>query len=275
MLIKAAKLVVNAAPQAAASSILRYLVARTRRPPVSLPEQEAMAQASRISYGEGGRNAAWVWGSGPAVIFVHGWGGRAAQMAPLAVQVAGLGFRSVAIEVTGHGASPKRHTRWDYFLRDIAALAVSLDEDVHAYVGHSAGALTMMAARALKGIRARRYVCICAPSFPFPPINVIQRKLNPKRAVLESYKTYIAEQFETSWERLQAGHAYASAGADTLLLYDETDRLVDHSEGDRIRALCPGARLVKTSGYGHQSILGAPELAQAVGAFLGDRGCGN
>src|SRR5713226_1770534 len=266
MLIKVAKFVIKVVPEGMANSITRSLAAMTQRPPISSFEQEAMAQASRMSYGE--NNVAWVWGDGPLVIFVHGWSGRAAQMAPLARHVANLGFRSVAIDVTGHGDSPKRHTRWDYFLRDIAALSQSLHEEVYAYVGHSAGALSMMAARALKGIHAQRYACICTPSFPFPPINVIRKKLNPKERVLEHYKKYIAEQFETTWEQLQAGCSYANAGPDLLLVYDETDRFVDHSEGDKIQGLCPGARLVKTSAYSHQKILAAPELAQTLGAFL-------
>jgi hypothetical protein len=92
--------------------------------------------------------------------------------------------------------------------------------------------------------------------------------LNPREAVLEHYKKYIAEQFETTWEELQAGCSYANAGPDTLLFYDETDRFVDHSEGDRIQGLCPGAWLVKTSAYSHQKILASPELAQTLGAFL-------
>ena len=268
MLLKLARFVINAAPEETANAILRALAARTQRPPVSSFERQAMSSARRTSYGEHGENVAWSWGKGPLVIFVHGWSGRAAQMAPLALRVADLGFRSVAIDVTGHGESPKRHTRWDCFLRDIAALSRSLGEEVHAYVAHSAGALTMMAARALKGIRAQRYVCISAPSFPFPPIDVIRKKLNPKEAVLESYKAYIAAQFETTWEMLERGCAYANAGPDLLLVYDQTDRFVGHGEGDRIQALCPGARLIKTRGYSHQKILAAPELAEAVGAFL-------
>src|SRR6266704_223067 len=266
MLIKAAKFVINVVPEAMANSITRSLAAMTQRTNISSFEREAMAQANRMSYGES--NVAWIWGNGPLVVFVHGWSGRAAQMAPLALYVANLGFRSVALDVTGHGDSPKRHTRWDYFFRDIAALSRSLDEEVYAYVGHSAGALSMMAARGLKGIRAQRYACICAPSFPFPPIDVIQKKLNPKEAVLESYKAYIAGQFETTWKQLQAGCSYADAGSNLLLFYDETDRFVNHSEGDRIQALCPGAQVVKTSAYSHQKILAAPELARTLGAFL-------
>jgi pimeloyl-ACP methyl ester carboxylesterase len=268
MLTTVAKYVLKVVPESTASSITRALAARTRRPAVSSMEQEAMAQASRLHYGEDGRNVAWAWGAGPLVIFAHGWGGRAAQMAPLALHVSKAGFRCVAIDVTGHGDSPKKHTRWDYFLTDIAALAQSLREDVYAYVGHSAGALTMMAARNLKGLRAQRYVCVSAPSYPFPPIVAIQRILDPRKEVVERYKEYIADQFETPWERLQSGCAYAEAGPDMLLFYDETDRYVDHSEGDKIKKLCPGARLVKTRAYSHGKILGAPELARAVAEFL-------
>lgn len=268
MLIKAAKYITKVVPDSTAGSITRALAAMTQRPPVSSVEQEAMAHATRLYYGENDKNVAWSWGNGSPVIFVHGWGGRAAQLAPLALHIADLGFRSVAIDVTGHGDSPKRHTRWEYFLKDIAALSQSLQEDIHAYVGHSAGALTMMAARHLKGIHAKRYVCICAPSYPFPPINVVQKKLNPKKEVLERYKDYIAEQFDTTWKQLQTGCSYADAGPDMLLFYDETDRFVNHSEGDRIQTLCPGAQLIKTNIYSHQKILAAPELAQAVGEFL-------
>jgi len=117
MLIEVAKFVINVVPDAMANSIIRSLAAMTQRPPISSFEQEAMAQASKMSYGENNKNVAWVWGDGPLVIFVHGWSGRAAQMAPLALHIANLGFRSVAIDVTGHGDSPKRHTGGTFFLK--------------------------------------------------------------------------------------------------------------------------------------------------------------
>lgn len=231
-------------------------------------QQQALAQASELRYGEEKRHVAWSWGKGPLVILVHGWSGRAAQLAPLAVNIANLGFRCVAIEVTGHGSSPSNRTAWTFFIRDIAALTQSLGEEVHAYVAHSAGGLTMMAARNLKGIAAKLYVCICAPSHPFPPINVIRKRLNPKQGMINLYQEYIAKQFDTSWDTLKSGCSYQGTGADLLLFYDEGDKFVDHKEGDRIHALCPGSHLIKTSAYGHSKVLAAPELLQAVGKFL-------
>lgn len=227
-----------------------------------------MARARPLSYGRGGRNTAWAWGEGPLVILVHGWNGRAAQLAPLAEAIAELGFRSVAIDVTGQGSSPGKRIDWAYFVDDVAALQQALAEDVHAYVGHSAGALTLMVGRSARGVNAGRYVSICAPSHPFPPIEVIRKRLDPPETVMTLYRDQIARQLSQSWDQLQSGGAWAGAGASHLLFYDEDDRLVPHTEGDSILAWCPGARLVKTRGYGHSGVLAAPELTEAVSEFL-------
>jgi pimeloyl-ACP methyl ester carboxylesterase len=268
MLIPIAKFVTKVVPDSTAVSIVRGLAAMTTRPASTTTQRAAMAKASKFHYGEDNKGVAWSWGEGPLVVFVHGWGGRAAQMAPLASHVSTLGFRSVALDITGHGESPKRHTRWSYFIDDISALSTTLQQEVYAYVGHSAGALSVMAARSLKGVRAKRFVCICAPSYPFPPINVIAKKLGPRDSVMTRYKDFIAKQFQTTWELLETGVSYADAGPNLLLLYDETDRFVSHTEGDRIKALCPGSQLRKTNQYSHQRSLEAPEVVEAVSGFL-------
>lgn len=268
MITKAAGILIKLVPESIGYTLTAALAARTSRPPVTPAERDALATASKLHYGAGNAHVAWVWGTGPLVILVHGWGGRAAQMAPLGAHIARLGFRAVAIDVTGHGDSPGHNTRWDYFLVDIAAITHALNENVHACVAHSAGALTTMAARGLKGLRATRYACVCAPSHPYPPIDVIQKKLNPRKGIVERYKNHIAEQFDSTWELLQTGASFAGVGSDLLLVYDTADRFVNHSEGDKIQKICPGATLVKTNGYGHTRILAAPELAKVVGVFL-------
>jgi hypothetical protein len=268
MLISIAKQAIKVLPDVSATAIMRELAAMTQRPALTPLEREAIAGATKMHYGSDSRNAAWVWGDGPLVVLIHGWSGQAAQMAPLAAHVSKQGFRCVAIDVSGHGTSPGRRTAWSDFLGDLSSLAGSLGREVHAYIGHSAGALSMMAARSLRGIRASRYVCVCAPSHPFPPINVIRKRLAPREEVLDRYKAYIAAQFESTWTELERGSAYDGAGADTLFFYDETDKFVHHSEGDKLKGLCPGSELIKTAAYSHVKLLSAPELARAVGAFL-------
>jgi pimeloyl-ACP methyl ester carboxylesterase len=271
MLLKVSSYAVKLLPDTVAFQITRALAGMTRRVKESPVEREAIGQSTQRHFGKDGRNVARSWGSeGPLLVLVHGWGGSAAQMAPLAVHLVQEGFRCVAPDIRGHGESPLKHTSWTYLIEDIADFSRSLNEEIYAYVAHSAGALTVMAGRTLKGIRAERYVCICAPSHPFPPINVIQKKLAPRKSIVDRYRKYIAAQFETTWESMRTGQFYAGAGSDMLLFYDETDRFVPHSEGDKIHAICPGSRLIKTSGYSHAKILAAPELARAVGEFLAE-----
>lgn len=268
MIAQLASFLIRITPENIGFAITRSLAARTRRLPASRLESEAFGTANAIHYGKDNQNVAWSWGQGPVVILVHGWGGQSAQMAPLSLRLAGLGFNAVAIDITGHGRSPGTSIHWQYFLDDVADLSNKFDGGVHAYVGHSAGALAMMAARKLRKIHASRYVCISAPSHPYPPIDIIRRKLGPPEGVISKYKAFVAGQFESSWEALEPGVSYADSGSNLLLFYDQTDRYVSHVEGDKIQALNPGARLIKTNGHSHIAILQSPELMAAAADFL-------
>ena len=268
MLMPAARTLLGALPPACGIKLIDALATRTKPWGVSPLEQDAMRAATRLSLGRDAKHAAWSWGSGPLIVLVHGWGGRAAQMAPLATFLADRGFRAVTFDVTGHGDSPHRRTHWEWFIRDIAALTRALPAEVFAYVGHSAGGLSMMAARRTMGIRAQRYVCVCSPSYPWPFTESIRRKLQPPAACMEHYQRHVARMFDMTWPQLQAGDSFSDAGKELLLVYDTTDRYVSHEEGDKIKWLCPDATLVKTSAYGHARILAAAELAQSVASFL-------
>lgn len=268
MLIRVAEYAIKFLPEDTAFRLVRRMASLTKRSAHSPLERDAMAFAQKRPFGNT-NGLAWSWGeAGPLVVLVHGWGGSAAQMAPLALSLSRLGFRCLAPDIRGHGESPLGHTRWRYFIEDVASLQQSIDEEVYAYVAHSAGALTTMAARRLSGIKASRYVCVCAPSHPFPPINVITNKLSPRARLIDRYREYLANEFESSWTRLTEGTSYLDLGPELLLIYDEADRFVPHDEGDKIHALCPGSRLVKTSRYGHTRILAAPELFREIGEFL-------
>lgn len=230
-------------------------------------EKEAMRLGQPIKLGRMGHIPAVMWGQGPTVALVHGWGGRAAQMAPLAVHLAELGFRSVAFDVTGHGTSNQSEARWEWFLRDIAEVAEAFDP-LFGFVGHSAGALAMMAARDLKGVRADRFVCASAPLFPYPPLRMIQQRFNANKAVLGRYEDYLASQFQTNWASLKAGSAWKGAGENLLLCYDTKDRFIDPTDGERIKALCPGATLFKTHQYGHTRMMSVMEVTGSIGLYL-------
>ena len=99
-----------------------------------------------ITTSDGASLAVTVVGSGPTVVLAHGWTNSRAVWAPVARRLIRTGFRVVAYDQRGHGASglgrePFSVARLGFDLRDIL-----VDLDVHDAVlaGHSMGGMTIM-----------------------------------------------------------------------------------------------------------------------------------
>jgi pimeloyl-ACP methyl ester carboxylesterase len=268
MIVKVTKSLIRLLPEKSATGLVRALASRISRPRMTSAQKAALTTARKINYGCGMRNVAYSWGNGPLLVLIHGWGGQAAQMAPLALQLANSGFRCVAVDITGHGASRGSHSSWADFFKDIQLLNDVLGDEVFAYIGHSAGGLSAMAGSRLGSFKAQKYICISAPSFPYPPLFQIKKKLQPPSFIIEDYKSFLAEQFSTKWVELEAGNSFSGDGQNLLLFYDEKDRLVPKTEGEKIKSLCPKATLKITNSYSHSSIIDAPELVAAIKEFL-------
>ena len=261
------KLLVRVLPTSLAVRLIGRFARRSQRPQVTDEQREALAAATRVHYGGDSTKLAWCWGAGPLVLLVHGWNGRAAQLAPLAQRIAWEGFRCVCIDVTAHGESLGSRPSWRHFIDDVTEATACFGE-VYACIGHSAGGLAMIAARARNALHAERFVCICAPSHPYPAIRVIQKLLDPPVRVLKGCRADIAGQFAMTWEQLEDGAVWKNVGAPLLLFYDRNDRYVDHTEGDRIKQWSRTARLEKSVGHGHTRVLAADELERVVVPFL-------
>jgi pimeloyl-ACP methyl ester carboxylesterase len=256
--------------EGAAARLLSYFFSIPRTFPMRPEWQEQRSAARRIEFQRGGRRVAWQWGDqGPLVVCVHGWEGTGAQFGRIGSTLAQQGCRCVSIDLTAHGESDGRRAQFSDFPKDITALADHLDEPVAAYVCHSAGGMVLMAAREASGISADRYVVIAAPSAPYPPIEFARKMLAPSEQVLDRLRTYLSGQFSNSWESLMSGHLYAhNTDGELLLIYDESDRAIDHRQGDVIQRLWPESRLIKTKGLGHNRILWDEDVVHEIVSFV-------
>lgn len=124
------------APHALASKLRREFMTPHTSPPRDW-ELPLLAQAERITLRFG--LSALRWGSGPAVLLMHGWEGRPTQFAELIKALVNAGYGVVALDAPAHGRSPGREANVVLFARALLEAASELPP-LKAVIGHSMGA---------------------------------------------------------------------------------------------------------------------------------------
>jgi pimeloyl-ACP methyl ester carboxylesterase len=258
-------------PQDPTGEELLALIANSPRMPLRDDDAARLAVMEPLTFGGAEVRQAWSIGAGPLVVLVHGWGGNGAQLAPLATALSAAGFRCVLFDALGHGQSAGGRIGFDAFGYDTAALCSHLGETLHAVIGHSAGALGMMAARYRHGLSASHYVCLAMPRYPYVPLETLKGKFGFTDRQLLALKPLLAEQFDRSWSDLEAGCVFSGDPAGQLtLIYDLADPRVRHQDADAIAAVWPGAEVIKTDNLGHNRILRSPDVIAAIERVLRD-----
>ena len=222
-----------------------------------------------------GRIAAWRFGRGdrPAVVLVHGWGGRGAQLGAFVPALLDAGYQVIAFDHVGHGHSEGAHATLVHFwdgLDAVIAEAEARGTLVHGLLGHSLGAAAIGAWLNDTG-RSLRTVLVA------PPISVERYSgyFARRMGIAEPVRRQMQEHFERMlgrrWAEFELPTAVANVRAPALVIHDKEDREVNYGSGLALARAWKGARLVSTSGLGHRRVLRAPEVVQDAVDFIADR----
>ena len=252
------------AERRAASLFLTPPRAKARN--VVLEDADAGRYALEVREGEL-RVAAWSWGRGPAVLLAHGWGGTAADMAPLAERLEAAGYRAVLFDFPAHGRSAGRRTNMVEWLRVMRALAAAVGP-VHAVAGHSFGGATVAIAMAEQGMAVRGAVLL-APVIG--PAQFVERftgtiGLSPARA--EGMMRRVAEMVGREPGTLDARWAVKHLRVPSLVVHDPADREVPWAHVEAIADAWPGSRLLPADGLGHRRLLRDERILSAATDFI-------
>jgi alpha-beta hydrolase superfamily lysophospholipase len=100
-------------------------------------EHEALSLATPFDVGLGDRMTirAWRWGSGPAVLLVHGWEGRGAQLAAFVDPLVEAGLSVVTFDAPGHGASTGSRSSLPHFAWGVRGVSDAIG-GTRAIIGH-------------------------------------------------------------------------------------------------------------------------------------------
>ena len=215
--------------------------------------------------------ASWRWGSpdAPAVLLVHGWGGRATQMRRFVARLTAAGFRVIAYDQPAHGLSEGRLTGLPDFADVLLAMARH-HGPVHAVISHSLGGPAAAIALA-RGLAAPRAVLISPPSDLVGYSRRFARWLALPERVRRSMQAAIEERFGVRWSELEIARVAPLLRAEALVIHDRQDTQVPWKQGAALARHWPGARLMSTDGLGHGRILEDDAVARAAVDFIAGR----
>lgn len=216
---------------------------------------------------------AWRLGSGPPVLLVHGWGGRAEQLLPFVPPLRAAGCAPVLFDAPAHGASTGRLTSGFGFAEAVSSVAEAVG--ARAAIAHSMGGFGVGWALA-SGLALDAAVLVAPARGPADFFRLFCDALGLAPAVRAATHARLAARFGVAVEDVDL--ARRAGRAPVLVLHDEGDREVPWSDGDAIARTWPAAGLVTTRGLGHRRILRDPAVASAAVSFVVDRlarcGCG-
>jgi pimeloyl-ACP methyl ester carboxylesterase len=255
------------APPLAGRVALR-LFATPQRYPAPRREQTVLAEAAAFTVPVAGRNlAAWSWGTGPAVLLVHGWSGRGAQLGALVDPLVAAGRRVVTFDLPAHGQSAGERSS----LFDAAAAIRAVAQRVGPLAGliaHSFGAAATSLALH-DGLEVERAVYIAPTGHLEQGLASFRSRLGVGRRAEAALHGELSRRFGAHLFRDLAIESLGpTLTVPLLVIHDRDDREVPFSEGTAIAGAWPGARLTATRGLGHNRILWNPGVVEETVRFL-------
>ena len=199
-------------------------------------------------------------GEGTPVLFVHGWSGRATQFYKFAELFTKYGYRIISFDAPGHGKSTGSTTSVVEFADIIGYLADNYN--VKTLIGHSLGGVASLLAIS-QGTAADNLLMISSPSIADEIISEFLERINGSPKSGNEIRNYIQRLTDKPFEHFMSLHLIKSvSGINLRLIHDDLDNQVPISHAHKLLEEYPGAKLLKTTGLGHNRILADDEVVK-------------
>lgn len=205
-------------------------------------------------------------GEGPAVLLVHGWGGRASQMGKIAQALADNGYKAVSFDGFAHGESPGNQST----ALEFAAIIAHIQKNIgpfEAIVGHSLGG--MAGGIAINdGVKAKKLVTIGSPT----SIDCIVRDFCSIINASPKTGTYLKDFLQGYAKRPLDAFSLAKIGEKLtlpgLIIHDHDDKEVAFEQSLELEKSWKNGRLWPTEGLGHSRILRDKRVIEKITDFI-------
>jgi hypothetical protein len=223
---------------------------------------EVALQAPRWG-GKPVRLAAWRWGVGPAVLLVHGWEGRGAQLGAFVEPLVESGLSVVAFDAPAHGDSPGHRAYLTDFADAIAGVADAIGP-LHATIAHSFGAAAVLLAHRRHGVDAARNAMLAPNVLLEDSLRRFARFVGLDETDRIGLEHAIGASAGLPLEAMRLERVAADREDGLFVVHDREDAEVPLAHGEALAAAWPAARLRVTAGLGHRRILRDPAVVAEV-----------
>jgi pimeloyl-ACP methyl ester carboxylesterase len=207
------------------------------------------------------------WGNAnKAILLVHGWAGRATQVAHLTSPLIKAGYKVYSFDAPAHGNSNGRHTHVLEF-SDLIFKIKELHPEIESIIGHSMGGAACIHAIS-KGFASKKCITIGSPSSTSWILKSFCETMNLSPKVEILMKKSIEAKFQKQFEDLSISNMVKHINTEGLILHCEDDVDAPVESAHHIHQNWKNSKLVLTKNLGHRRILKNKEVSQTIVDFL-------
>jgi pimeloyl-ACP methyl ester carboxylesterase len=207
--------------------------------------------------------------AGEVALLVHGWGGSARQMLPLADALARQGLRPVLLDMPGHGASKGSTSSLPQFARAIEYAVARLQQrgdPIAVLAAHSLGA-NAAAHAASRGLAVDRLVLLAPPASPRGFTHYFAQVFGLSEATRQAMQQRIEAREGVLMQHFEPRSVGPRIHVPVLVVHDRGDRVNAFADGETYAREIEGAQLLATDGLGHRRMLKDEQVIARVIAF--------
>lgn len=238
--------------------------------PFHLSEKQRALQKQAHSFFlefNGNKIKVFEWGSGPVILLVHGWGGRALQLNSLVPDFLAQGFKVVAFDHKGHGESSSRFSSYLEIVRGTRLVVDHYAADLHGIVAHSIGCSSTF--KASENFARSLKISVIAPMGDFPNwLERLRRKVGIYEKLMVSVIQKIEKDTGLSFSEQCTLDYQKISRHQVFLVHDKFDRINKISASHEIQRNLPGSDLMQTEMLGHSRILHNQEVVKRIVAHF-------
>jgi pimeloyl-ACP methyl ester carboxylesterase len=241
------------------------------RYPVSLSEKEILQLSKRFSISvEQHSVACYEWGTGPVILFVHGWAGRATQFSHFIKRFTQAGYSVISFDAPAHGLSKGSKTSIIDFKNVILELEKKFVH-IDGIVAHSLGGSASLFALS-EGLKVKKLITIATPTLPEEIVTEFASRLKASSKAIDYLKMRVPIVFHRPFNHFMADHfvRLLKQPIDWMIIHDENDKEASIHNAERLMEVYPAAHFIKTTGLGHVRILREEKVIADCLNFIND-----